>query len=508
MPGEVVRPARRRRRLPVASRNASSGTLRVDHHALVAGQLDHQVRAAARRRRGGACSVKSQRSTRPASSTARRRCISPHRPRTCGLRSAVDSDCGLAAQASRWCAACRRPAGGTGPARSRGRGRGRASGRRSRSRPSRTTASPAARSCSASTERRVGRARAGPEQPGERAQAEPTSSSRTGAQDEPRQSSDAPCPTEQCSRTLALIDHPAAVARNDARRRGQSARSTTTGAWSEAPVPARSSRSMNAPGHPRRRATASPRTKSIRMPAVPLEALPVVVPVGVDLRARRVRPHHVDVPVLEEARERRALRRGHVGVLRERRHVEDVVVLRRDVPVADQGGVLAEPAAGGVAQPGQPVELVDVVRVVDLAAVGHVERPHAYAAAGRADRPRLGGDRVPEPGHPGEAASGRPRCPTRLMIATPFHWLWPTDGDLVAHRLQPHQRQLVLAGLGLLQGEHVDVVALEERLDAVDPGAEGVDVPGRDAHPPRLAGAPQRLRAAADPWRRGLPARG
>ena len=38
-----------------------------------------------------ACSVKSHRSTSPASSTARRRCISPQRPRTCGLRSAVDS---------------------------------------------------------------------------------------------------------------------------------------------------------------------------------------------------------------------------------------------------------------------------------------------------------------------------------------------------------------------------------------------------------------------------------
>ena len=37
--------------------------------------------------------------------------------------------------------------------------------------------------------------------------------------------------------------------------------------------------------------------------------------------------------------------------------------------------------------------------------------------------------------------------------------------------------------------EDVDVVALEELLDTVDPAAEGVDVPGRDAHPPRLAGS-------------------
>ena len=44
------------------------------------------------------CSSKSQRSTSPASSTARRRWSSPQRPRTWGRRSAVDSDLGLAAQ--------------------------------------------------------------------------------------------------------------------------------------------------------------------------------------------------------------------------------------------------------------------------------------------------------------------------------------------------------------------------------------------------------------------------
>ena len=47
--------------------------------------------------------------------------------------------------------------------------------------------------------------------------------------------------------------------------------------------------------------------------AVALEALPVVVPVGVDVRAGRVRPDHVDVPVVEEGLERRALGRRDVG---------------------------------------------------------------------------------------------------------------------------------------------------------------------------------------------------
>ena len=76
----------------------------------------------------------------------------------------------------------------------------------------------------------------------------------------------------------------------------------------------------------------------------------------------------------------------------------------------------------------------------------------------------------------------RPRARRGRRSATPFHWLRPGDGDVVAECLQAHQRQLVLAGLGLLQREHVDLVSLHERLDAVDAGAEGVDVPGGDAH--------------------------
>ena len=43
------------------------------------------------------------------------------------------------------------------------------------------------------------------------------------------------------------------------------------------------------------------------------------------------------------------------------------------------------------------------------------------------------------------------------------------DRGVVTQGLQAHQRQLVLARLGLLQREHVDVVSLEQRLDPVDP---------------------------------------
>src|SRR3546814_3688909 len=61
-------------------------------------------------------------------------------------------------------------------------------------------------------------------------------------------------------------------------------------------------------------------------------------------------------------------------------------------------------------------------------------------------------------------------------------------GDLVAHGLEAHQWQLVHLGLGLLDSEYVDVVALQECLDAVDAGADGVHVPGGDAHVMNLCG--------------------
>ena len=74
-------------------------------------------------------------------------------------------------------------------------------------------------------------------------------------------------------------------------------------------------------------------------------------------------------------------------------------------------------------------------------------------------------------------------------------------GDLIPQGLQPEKWQLVQPGLGLLDGQYVDLLALQERLDPVDPAAQGVDVPGGDPHrgtisgsavdgigPPRLAG--------------------
>src|SRR3954471_2109077 len=60
--------------------------------------------------------------------------------------------------------------------------------------------------------------------------------------------------------------------------------------------------------------------------------------------------------------------------------------------------------------------------------------------------------------------------------------------NLVAHCLQAHHRPLVVARLGFLEGEYVDLLTLHEGLDLVDPGADGVHVPGSNAHAPSLGG--------------------
>ena len=71
-------------------------------------------------------------------------------------------------------------------------------------------------------------------------------------------------------------------------------------------------------------------------------------------------------------------------------------------------------------------------------------------------------------------------------------------GHLVAERLEPVEGELVLARLGLLDREHVDVGALEPGRDAVDAGADGVDVPGGDAHSGHPSAATHRVVPMSD----------
>ena len=62
------------------------------------------------------------------------------------------------------------------------------------------------------------------------------------------------------------------------------------------------------------------------------------------------------------------------------------------------------------------------------------------------------------------------------------------DGQLVARGFEGFDRELVGAALDLLHCQGVDVLTLQEGQDAVDAGADGVDVPGGQAHGSRVAG--------------------
>ncbi len=72
--------------------------------------------------------------------------------------------------------------------------------------------------------------------------------------------------------------------------------------------------------------------------------------------------------------------------------------------------------------------------------------------------------------------------PTREAMATPFHWLNPTWANLVAQGPEPVVGEVLVRCLGLLDGQDIDLSTLQPRLEAVDPGSDEVDVPGRDAH--------------------------
>jgi hypothetical protein len=154
-----------------------------------------------------------------------------------------------------------------------------------------------------------------------------------------------------------------------------------------------------------------------------------------------MRSYDVGESRIDDGLEGGSLRRGDVRALRELRHVENVLVERRDVPVAgqrDRGvGVLRQPPGRRVAQRGEPRQLVVEVRVAEGATVRDVQRPDPDAAARSPHGTRLRCQRVAEVGHPREPVLDVVETDPRgdgdavpLAVAE--------CGDLVAHRLETH----------------------------------------------------------------------
>ncbi|GMA87305.1 hypothetical protein GCM10025868_25550 [Angustibacter aerolatus] len=130
------------------------------------------------------------------------------------------------------------------------------------------------------------------------------------------------------------------------------------------------------------------------------------------------------------------------------------------------------------------------MRVVEAAAVRHVQAPHPHPAAGGADGPRLRLDRL---------------TPARLPREADLHVVQPDPRDdrdavplreahvrhLVPQADERHVGELVVTALGLLHGQHVDVGAFEPGGDPVDASTDRVHVPGGDAHAVERTAAPR-----------------
>ena len=190
----------------------------------------------------------------------------------------------------------------------------------------------------------------------------------------------------------------------------------------------------------------------MRRPAVPLEPLPVVVPVGVDVGAGRVRA----------GRRRRSRRRGSAWNAARSGGVTWVDFANcamsktsssrgRDVPVADQGGV----AVRATARPPRAAAPASRAcrRSAGRRACGRWAR-RATRRVRRRTSPPIARDSAatgsPQPGMPVEADLDVLEAdPADDRHAVPL--VDAGDRDVVPEGLQAHQRQLVLAGLGLLE---------------------------------------------------------
>ena len=152
---------------------------------------------------------------------------------------------------------------------------------------------------------------------------------------------------------------------------------------------------------------------------------------------------------------------------------------------------------------GEPVELVGVVRVIQCAAVRHVQAPQAQAFDRRADRARLDGKvgavvALQEPGLPGEADLDiLDRQARRDRDAVPL--VESVQNHLVAGVLERLHRELLGLALDLLEGDDIDVLAHHPVEGSGIARADRVDVPGGDAHGSTLAVADRRMRAIQAP---------
>src|SRR5690606_28980807 len=148
--------------------------------------------------------------------------------------------------------------------------------------------------------------------------------------------------------------------------------------------------------------------------------------------------------------------------------------------------MLRHPGLGCLAQPPQPVQLVDVVRVGEPTPAGHVGAPQSHVVdrdAEGAGLERLVGSllALQEAGLDREGGLAiRHREAAREGDAVPL--VEAVRDDLVTGLLEGGDGELLRLALDLLHAQHVDVFAHEPVDDSAVSGADGVDVPGGDTH--------------------------
>ena len=219
-----------------------------------------------------------------------------------------------------------------------------------------------------------------------------------------------------------------------------------------------------------------------------------VVPVGVGARPGGVRAGDVGETGVEDGLEGGPLRGRHMRLASKKAMSQTSsscgATFQSPTRATGWAGSCAtqEPAVGRAAAP--------ATRACSPCA-GHRARDRSARRATRRARPaggtegpRLRREGVAEVRHPVEPDLRRPRArrarsPPRRSTAT-GRGRPPRSRE----RSEPVLGELLVLALGLLQGEHVDVLPLQEGLDTVDAGADGVDVPGSDAHRPSLGRRP------------------
>jgi hypothetical protein len=121
------------------------------------------------------------------------------------------------------------------------------------------------------------------------------------------------------------------------------------------------------------------------------------------------------------------------------------------------------------------------VGVIQRSAVGHVQAPHAHTATGRAQGTGFDTWRI---------------TPSGLFVEASFNILQtePGDdrhtiplaktpgGDLVTKSPESLRREIFIPAFGLLHRQDIDLAAVEIGQHPVQPGPDGIDVPGGQAH--------------------------